>query len=110
LKFEIFKFRVSEMPFPGLWGRFDRILMVRKQLLVCRYLQFGGTKWAKAYLINYILDKLQESMCNIFILCSLLWIMYSRLKLIKLKIDKCLHDFEKKRLLANYRLLRPCHI
>ena len=26
---EIFKFRVSEMPFPGLWGRFDRILMVR---------------------------------------------------------------------------------
>ena len=29
---EIFKFRVSEMPFPGLWGRFsDRILMVRKQ-------------------------------------------------------------------------------
>jgi hypothetical protein len=24
-------FRVSEMPFPGLWGRFDRILMVRKQ-------------------------------------------------------------------------------
>jgi hypothetical protein len=28
---EIFKFRVSEMPFPGLWGRFDRILLVRKQ-------------------------------------------------------------------------------
>jgi hypothetical protein len=28
---EIFKFRVSEMPFPGLWGRFERILMVRKQ-------------------------------------------------------------------------------
>jgi hypothetical protein len=28
---EIFKFRVSEMSFPGLWGRFDRILMVRKQ-------------------------------------------------------------------------------
>jgi hypothetical protein len=28
---EIFKFRVSEMPFPGLWGRFDRIRMVRKQ-------------------------------------------------------------------------------
>ena len=27
----IFKFRVSEMPFPGLWGRFNRILMVRKQ-------------------------------------------------------------------------------
>jgi hypothetical protein len=28
---EIFKFRVSEMPFPGLWGKFNRILMVRKQ-------------------------------------------------------------------------------
>jgi hypothetical protein len=28
---EIFKFRFSEMPFPGLWGSFDRILMVRKQ-------------------------------------------------------------------------------
>ena len=28
---EIFKYRVSEMPFPGLWGRFDRIVMVRKQ-------------------------------------------------------------------------------
>ena len=28
---EIFKFSVSEVPFPGLWGRFDRILMVRKQ-------------------------------------------------------------------------------
>ena len=28
---EIFKFRVSEMLFPGLWGRFDRILMVGKQ-------------------------------------------------------------------------------
>jgi hypothetical protein len=64
-------FRVSEMPFPGLWGIFDRILMVRKQ----RNLQFGGTKWAKAYLINYILDKLQESMGNIFILRSLSWIM-----------------------------------
>ena len=25
---EIFKFRLSEMPFPGLWGRFDRILIV----------------------------------------------------------------------------------
>ena len=22
---EIFKFRVSEMPFPGLWGSFDRM-------------------------------------------------------------------------------------
>ena len=28
---EIFKFRFSEMPFPGLWGSFDRILMVRKR-------------------------------------------------------------------------------
>ena len=28
---EILKFRVSEMPFPGLWGRFDRILIVRKE-------------------------------------------------------------------------------
>ena len=28
---EIFKFRVSEMPFPGLWGSFDRMLMVRKK-------------------------------------------------------------------------------
>ena len=47
----------SEMPFPGLWGRFDRILVVRK-FLVCRNLQFSSTKWAKAYLINYTLDKL----------------------------------------------------
>jgi hypothetical protein len=30
---------------------------------------------AKAYLVNYILDKLQESMGNIFILCNLSWIM-----------------------------------
>ena len=28
---EIFKFRFAEMPFPGLWGSFDRILMVRKR-------------------------------------------------------------------------------
>ena len=28
---KIFKFRVSEMPFPGFWGRFDRNLMVRKR-------------------------------------------------------------------------------
>jgi hypothetical protein len=27
----IFKFRFSEMQFPGLWGRFDTILMVTKQ-------------------------------------------------------------------------------
>ena len=53
----IFKFRISEMPFPGLWGRFDRILMVRKKrfsmskFTTC--LQFSSTKWAKAYLINY---------------------------------------------------------
>jgi hypothetical protein len=60
---EIFKFRVSEMPFPELWERFDRILMVRKQrfrtfsmwkFTIC--LQLSGTKWSKAYLINYILD------------------------------------------------------
>jgi hypothetical protein len=41
-------------------------------VLVCRNLQFSilvcrSTKWAKAYLINYILDKLQGSMGNIFI-------------------------------------------
>ena len=30
---EIFKFRVSEMQFPGLWGSFDRMLMVRKKRL-----------------------------------------------------------------------------
>ena len=64
-----------EMPFSGLWRRFDRILMVRKQrysmskFTIC--LEFSSTKWAKAYLINYILDKLQENMGNIFILCSL---------------------------------------
>jgi hypothetical protein len=75
---EIFKFRVSEMPFPRLWGSFDRILMVRKQrfsmskFTIC--LQFSRTKWVKAYLINYILEKLQESMGNM-ILCSLPWIM-----------------------------------
>ena len=28
---EIFKFSVSEMPFPELWERFDKIPMVRKQ-------------------------------------------------------------------------------
>jgi hypothetical protein len=52
---EIFKFRVSEMPFPGLWGRFDGIFMVRKQrfsmskFAIC--LQLSSTKWAKAYLL-----------------------------------------------------------
>jgi hypothetical protein len=62
---EIFKFRVSEKSFPGLWGRFDRILLVRKQrfsmskFTIC--LQFSCTKWAKAYLINYILE------CSVFI-------------------------------------------
>jgi hypothetical protein len=60
---------VSEMPFPGLWERFDRILMVRKQrfsmskFAIC--LQLSSTKWAKAYLINYILDKLQFVMDNV---------------------------------------------
>jgi hypothetical protein len=34
-------------------------------------LQFSSTKWAKAYLINYILEKLHENMGNM-ILCSLL--------------------------------------
>jgi hypothetical protein len=49
--------------------------MVRKQRFnICQNLQFTSTKWAKAYLINYILDKLQESMDNMFILCSFAWI------------------------------------
>jgi hypothetical protein len=39
------------------------------RVLICQNLQFSSTKWAKAYLINLILDKLQESMGNIFILC-----------------------------------------
>ena len=39
-------------------------------------------------LINYILDKLQESMGNIFIPCSLSWIMYSSLKLINCQYFK----------------------
>ena len=44
--------------------------MVRKQrfrmskFTIC--LQFSSTKWAKAYLINYILDKLHENMGNIY--------------------------------------------
>jgi hypothetical protein len=46
-------------------GRFDRILMVRKQRFRCQNLQFSSTKWAKAYLINYILDKLQFVMDNV---------------------------------------------
>jgi hypothetical protein len=46
-----------------LWSELNSVL-------VCRNLQFSSTKWAKAFLINYI-DKLQESMGNIFILCSL---------------------------------------
>ena len=52
------------------FGRnFDRILMVSKQsfsmskFTIC--LQFSRTKWAKAYLINYILEKLQERVCVI---------------------------------------------
>ena len=65
------------MPFPGLWGRFDRILLVRKQRFSMSKFTVGSTKWAKEYLINYILDnKLQETVGNIFILCSLSWIMY----------------------------------
>jgi hypothetical protein len=32
---EIFKFRISEMPFPGLWESFDRILMPENSVLVC---------------------------------------------------------------------------
>ena len=54
---------------------FDRILMVRKQrynmskFTIC--LEFSSTKMAKAYLINYILDTLQENVGNICVLCSL---------------------------------------
>jgi hypothetical protein len=44
------------MPFPGLWGRFDRILLVRKQRFSMSKFTVGSTKWAKEYLINYILD------------------------------------------------------
>ena len=36
-----FFIEVSEMPFPGLWGRFDRILKVRKQ----RYNMSKFTIW-----------------------------------------------------------------
>ena len=60
----------------GLWGRFNRILIVRKSVLVCRNLQFSSTKWPKAYLINYyMLNKLQESVGNTMdckITCTLL--------------------------------------
>ena len=62
------------MPLPGLWESFDRILMVRKQrfsmskFTIC--LQFSSTKWAKAYLINYILEKLQESDSLQFVIMS----------------------------------------
>jgi hypothetical protein len=79
------------MPFPGLWGSFDRILMVRKQrfsmskFTIC-LVQFSSTKWAKAYLINRIVEKLQESMGNM-ILCSLSW-KCSRLKLINCQYFK----------------------
>ena len=44
---EILKFRVSEMPFPGLWGIFDRLRSDGRNL------QFSSTKWAKAYLTIY---------------------------------------------------------
>jgi hypothetical protein len=70
-------------------------------VLVCRNLQFGSTKWAKVYLINYILDKLQESMGNIFILLQFVMdnvAAYWRLiTLIKLK---GLHDFEKRMIIS----------
>jgi hypothetical protein len=39
---EIFKFRVSEMPFPGLWERFDRNMIVRKQ-------RFSMSKFTRKY-------------------------------------------------------------
>jgi hypothetical protein len=49
-------------------GKIDRTADGQKtSVLVYRNLQFSSTKWAKAYLINYMLDKLQESMGNIFI-------------------------------------------
>jgi hypothetical protein len=66
------KFTVSEMPFPGPsdLGELD---LTENSISVCRNLQFSSTEWAKAYLVNYILDKLQESMRNIFIICSLSW-------------------------------------
>jgi hypothetical protein len=55
-------------------------------MLVCLNLQFSSTKWAKAYLIHYILDKLQELKVRVissfFALCHGL-------------SDKDLHDFEK---------------
>ena len=55
---EIFKFRVSEMPFPGLWGSFDRILMVKKQrfsvskFTIC--LQFSSTKWTMQFVMDNV--------------------------------------------------------
>ena len=55
-----------------------------------RNLQFSSTNWAKACLINYILDKLQESMGNIFIILiivSILKVHYSN--------DKGQHDLKK---------------
>jgi hypothetical protein len=77
-----FLFRVFESLecyFLDFRGSFDRIMMVKKQRLnlsklVTICLQFSSTKWAKAYLVNYILEKLQESMGNMN-LCSLSWIM-----------------------------------
>ena len=60
-------------------------------VLVCQNLQFSSTKWAKAYLyylINYILDKLQESMGNMGL------------------NDKSQHDFEKKIIIS--KLLGGC--
>ena len=52
-----FKFRVSEMPFPGLWGSFDRMLMVRKKrfsmskFTIC--LQFIVTIYSKILFYYY---------------------------------------------------------
>jgi hypothetical protein len=60
------------MPFPGLgedWTEFW--WSWENSVLISQNLQFSSTKWAKAYLINYILDKLQEIMGNIFILYKL---------------------------------------
>ena len=90
------------MPFPGLWGRFNRILIVRKSVLVCRNLQFSSTKWPKAYLINYyMLNKLQESVGNTMdckITCTLLSMVIPSFFAVCQRLnDKGLHD-----------MLRPC--
>jgi hypothetical protein len=63
------------VPNEKLMSRRTRTTLPIKSELLEQQRQFSCTKWAKAYLINYILDKLQEIMGNIFILCSLSWIM-----------------------------------